>query len=209
MLSAELLDKINFVAQAVRKSPEPFGGVQVVMCGDFFQLPPVCKQGDPHFAFEAHCWSQLVHRSFRLSRVFRQRNQEFVDLLNALRLGRIPPTCRKLLTSAGSALKQRGSDIQPTRLYATNKSVTRENLQRLAALPGHAKVYSAWDTGTEYGRKLIEKNCAAPATLSLKVGAQVLWRVLVGGWWCWMVLGGGQDCGVLFVAAGCWQPHGR
>ena len=95
MVSGDLLDKVEYVARQVRGIPKPFGGVQIVLCGDFFQLPPVDKRSK--FCFDAQCWRTAIHKSFRLSKVYRQRDQTFIDFLNAVRLGRVPPNARKLL----------------------------------------------------------------------------------------------------------------
>ena len=62
---------------------------KVIVTGDFFQLPPVSKAGTPKFAFEATLWKQTIKRTFNLTKVFRQRDQEFVDMLNEMRFGRL------------------------------------------------------------------------------------------------------------------------
>lgn len=76
MVDGQLFDKFNKIAQIVRRKPDvPFGGIQLIMTGDFFQLPPVTKSGQqPTFAFEAQTWAQTIHYSINLSRVFRQKD---------------------------------------------------------------------------------------------------------------------------------------
>jgi ATP-dependent DNA helicase PIF1 len=80
MVDGELFDKLARIACLLRKTTKPFGGIQVVVCGDFFQLPPVTKQADAKFAFEADLWSECVERTFNLSKVFRQRDQGTLSL---------------------------------------------------------------------------------------------------------------------------------
>ena len=71
MMTGSYLDKLSFIASHVRNDRRPFGGVQVVMCGDFFQLPPVDLRKDG-FAFEAKCWIEVIKCSVLLKQVFWQ-----------------------------------------------------------------------------------------------------------------------------------------
>ena len=75
MVDPEFLDKLNELGKTIRKSPKPFGGIQVIMTGDFFQLPPVNKTNSAtRYAFDANCWSELVQESICLTQVFRQKD---------------------------------------------------------------------------------------------------------------------------------------
>lgn len=77
MVDAELFDKLSKVGSLLRKKPDkPFGGMQIVVTGDFFQLPPVTKGGaQPKFAFEAEMWAETMSMSINLTKVFRQSDQ--------------------------------------------------------------------------------------------------------------------------------------
>lgn len=93
MVDGDLFDKLSQIGSSIRKKEEPFGGIQVCVCGtgcpirsiywvlqiivtgDFFQLPPVTKGGDVKFAFEATLWKKTIQRTFNLTKVFRQRDQ--------------------------------------------------------------------------------------------------------------------------------------
>lgn len=94
MVDGALFDKLNRVGQKLRKKLQPFGGIQVrklaviriesllmsrqhqlVVTGDFFQLPPVNKGGEPNFVFEAETWEEAIHKSINLTKVFRQRDE--------------------------------------------------------------------------------------------------------------------------------------
>jgi ATP-dependent DNA helicase PIF1 len=76
MLDAALMDKVEQVASLVRQNSRPFGGIQLVFTGDFFQLPPVEKKGDPpvKFAFDARCWRRSNLTTIHLTQVYRQRD---------------------------------------------------------------------------------------------------------------------------------------
>jgi ATP-dependent DNA helicase PIF1 len=74
MVDGDLFDKLERVARILKKNERPFGGIQLVVTGDFFQLPPVSK-GETRFAFEAECWSDVIPRTFNLTKVFRQADQ--------------------------------------------------------------------------------------------------------------------------------------
>lgn len=75
MLDGELFDKLAHIATRFRRKPgKPFGGIQLVMTGDFFQLPPVTKFGQPKFAFEANAWKECIDTTINLTKVFRQRD---------------------------------------------------------------------------------------------------------------------------------------
>jgi hypothetical protein len=88
MIDCELFTKISFVAQRVRDSPKPFGGLQLILSGDFFQLPPV-SDGARKFAFESAIWDEAVRNTIELKRVMRQGDMGFVRILNELRWGNI------------------------------------------------------------------------------------------------------------------------
>lgn len=76
MVDAELFDKFNKVGQMMRKNPmKPFGGMQLICTGDFFQLPPVTKNGEPRFCFEAVTWNEAIQKQVNLTKVFRQKDE--------------------------------------------------------------------------------------------------------------------------------------
>jgi len=167
MIDGALLDKIDAVARAARGNARPFGGVQVLACGDFAQLPPVRVT---RFAFEAESWrGAFGARQYCLSAVFRQRDAGFVSLLNELRVGRASPkTVQTLEATASNELKD--GDIEPTKLYATNAQVDRLNASRLDALTGAPETLRARDSGQ--ADRFAQ--CQWPEELVLKPQAQIM-----------------------------------
>uniref|UniRef100_A0A8D0F0W7 ATP-dependent DNA helicase n=1 Tax=Strix occidentalis caurina TaxID=311401 RepID=A0A8D0F0W7_STROC len=89
MVDGKFFDRLEAVARAVRKRDEPFGGIQLIICGDFLQLPPVCKANEEtKFCFQAKSWRKCIHINMELTEVRRQTDKTFVSLLSAVRLGR-------------------------------------------------------------------------------------------------------------------------
>lgn len=186
MLDGELLDKLDFIAQKIRKSHKPFGGVQLIFCGDFFQLPPVVKQETDAnnrnitkqvvFAFESRIWKQGIQMSIVLQKVFRQQGDlKFIDMLNEARLGKMDLETEKEFQKLARPLPK--DDIEPAELYSTRYEVDNANMSRLNKLPGKIHIYESCDGGTikdpEHRNRLL-LNFLAPKTLKLKVGAQVM-----------------------------------
>lgn len=179
MIHGDLLDKLDAVFRIVRDKPsEAFGGIQLILFGDFLQLPPVCRIGAQKFAFQANSWGAGRIKTFHLTKVFRQADQAFVDALNSIRLGEITSDVRAMLES-----RWRVSDPDPSIeaivMHTHNTDVDRENADRLARLHGTERRFDAKDDGEGAPLATLQKNCLAPERLKLKKGAQVmlLWNL--------------------------------
>jgi hypothetical protein len=178
MVRADVLDGVDTFLRINRKSELPFGGVQIVLVGDLFQLPPVVTSRDadligqlyatPHF-FSARCLKGLKFFPIELEIVYRQRDASFASLLAAIRDGEgAADAVRRLNESCvGRALTGQHLILVPTR-----KAAADENEARLAALPGKARTYEARCEGSFV--KAGEDRLPAPLQLSLKPGAQVM-----------------------------------
>ena len=190
MINGNFLNKLDEIAKAVRKNRQPFGGIQLVLCGDFFQLPPVnkpnpTKQGSLHqqseieetiFAFESEAWARTITCTIILKEVFRQRcDQKFIQMLNEMRSGNI---------SDGTAIEfkklNRGlgthDGIEPAELYSTRYEVDNANNTRLNQLQGETQLFRALDSGSlpPDQKEAILSNFLAPPKLFLKKNAQVM-----------------------------------
>jgi ATP-dependent DNA helicase PIF1 len=92
MVDGELFDKLEQIARALRGNGRPFGGIQLVVTGDFFQLPPVPDKNQvAKFAFDAATWNTTIEHTILLTHVFRQKDPTFANMLNELRLGKLTP----------------------------------------------------------------------------------------------------------------------
>lgn len=94
MVDGDLFDKLEEIARTIRNNGRPFGGIQLVVTGDFFQLPPVPEGGnrEAKFSFSAATWNTVIQHTILLTHVFRQRDPEFAAMLNELRLGKPSPS---------------------------------------------------------------------------------------------------------------------
>ncbi len=93
MVDGELFDKLEQIARNIRNNGRPFGGIQLVITGDFFQLPPVPeKNAIAKFAFDAATWNTCIEHTILLTHVFRQKDPAFASMLNEIRLGKLAPT---------------------------------------------------------------------------------------------------------------------
>lgn len=93
MVDGDLFDKLEEIARRIRNNGRPFGGIQLVVTGDFFQLPPVPDGGnrEAKFAFSASTWNTCIQHTILLTHVFRQKDPQFAEMLNEMRLGKISP----------------------------------------------------------------------------------------------------------------------
>ncbi|DBA78175.1 hypothetical protein WJX79_002289 [Trebouxia sp. C0005] len=178
MVDGALFDALEALARGIRSKQEPFGGIQLILAGDFHQLPPVAKGKEAaaarKFAFEAATWRLCVHHCAQLTRVFRQADQEFVDMLASIRSGRCNPKgslVEQLQGRCGQALDT-SDGILPTKLYTHREDVDLVNSHQLQALPAQPVRYVAQDSGPS--TDLLKTACPARGTVELKEGAQVM-----------------------------------
>jgi ATP-dependent DNA helicase PIF1 len=177
MLSRELFEKLDEVARIIRCDSRPFGGIKLVLSGDFFQLPPVSQETEgpsTEFCFQSPLWNTAVPVQLELTHVFRQTDTAFVALLKEVRMGKLSAGTVDTLSSLDRALPDR-SGVIATRLFPMNSQVDLINEQSLHGIPGEVFLYEAEDyVKDEENRALMEKNCLAPTCLYLKEGAQVM-----------------------------------
>lgn len=186
MLSGQTLSAVNQACQFVRKSDAAFGGLQVVLVGDFFQLPPVFRrdersgpeidsqdeQDNSPFAYGSRAWRDLDPTICYLTEQHRQTDTEFSGLLSAIRSNRCGKTDLGLLAS-----RRIESDSLPrsvTRLFTHNMDVDRINQAELAKIPGEANSFYMTATGDKLLAEGLKRGCLSPDRLDLKRGAVVM-----------------------------------
>lgn len=178
MIDGHFLDKLEYMARRLRKSDKPFGGIQLVLTGDFFQLPPVQKRDAPKnecaiFSFESAMWKTCIHRTVLLTKVFRQQDNELVDMLNAIRFGEITPHLTQIIRQLGRAVTY-PDGISPTELYATRREVENSNARQLSSLPGEAYEFRSIDAAPKEYMALLDSSVMVEKLVTLKVDAQVM-----------------------------------
>jgi ATP-dependent DNA helicase PIF1 len=182
MLTGNTLSMVETVCRKIRNSKAIFGGLQVVLVGDFFQLPPIVSREsytdrqyslttpDSHFAFSSMVWPAMNLRTCYLAEQHRQEDSIFLELLSALRQGTVTASHRALLQTRSSTKAK--SDI--TQLFSHNVDVDRINDIELKKLPGAEKVFMMMNRGSAQLVTQLQRGCLSPEKLTLKIGAKVM-----------------------------------
>jgi len=173
MISAGLFNLLDEYLQNVRENNEPFGGLQLILFGDFLQLPPVVRRGEVEFCFESDAWKSGEFEKVILTEVFRQEDKRFIELLDNIRFGKIVKEDMVLLKSRYKA-EDKNAVIKPTILSTHNAIVYDINHEKLKFLPSMERKFTAGFEGQMKKVEFLKKNCIAPETLTLKIGAQVM-----------------------------------
>lgn len=177
MVDGELFDKLSHIGRVIRSNGRPWGGIQLIITGDFFQLPPVPdhdrKADGTKFAFDAATWSTSIDHTIGLTQVFRQRDPQFASMLNEMRLGRISQGTVDAFKALSRPLKF-DDGIDSAELYPTRAQVDGSNERRLRELPGESHRYEAMDSGDAAVRDKLLANMMSPKSLELKINAQVM-----------------------------------
>lgn len=142
MMSAKLLHILDRIARKVVTPLFPFGGIQVLMFGDFYQLPPVGDKEDPDsckFAFEYERWNEIIKETVVLKSVFRQTDPQFIKALHQVRVGRISKSSYNLLTNRVNASLTPPNGVVPTKLMPIRRQVDQINKAHMAALQSESK----------------------------------------------------------------------
>ncbi len=172
MLSANTLDMIDVICRTVRRKPEAFGGMQVILVGDFFQLPPISRDTNTTaFAFRANVWREAKFVTCYLTEQHRQADTEFLSLLGAIRSGELDQIHFELLQSRINA-KQHAKVA--THLYSHNADVDKLNDRELEKIQSKAVLYTMTGKGTKSVVEGLKKGCLSPEVLILKEGATVM-----------------------------------
>lgn len=183
MLSGTMLSMVEAVCRVVRRVEKPFGGLQVILVGDFFQLPPVQKRDeqeeqeslsldttDGQFAFESSAWQSMKPLICYLSEQHRQEDGAFLEFLSAIRHGTVGEMHKELLRTRYSPVPRGGI----TQLYSHNADVDSINNAQLEKLEREVWRASMQSRGPEKLVETLKRGCLSPEVLSLKIGARVM-----------------------------------
>jgi len=198
MLSLKLFNMLNTIGKSIRKNQKPFGGIQVIFSGDFYQLPPVGDKDDldtQRFCFESDDWNSVFHRDsqIELKKIFRQTDDIYSSILNQIREGRIKKRSNELLLEYVGREKDPNLVAEPTKLFPTKNKVDQINVSKMSALHSDEKEYKMKylkDLEMTKGEKEIRRqftdhdiqieldflagNLMCEKEIKMKVGAQVM-----------------------------------
>lgn len=186
MFKPELFDKLEEIARIVRRNDLPFGGIQLILSGDFCQLPFV-TMGDEdkeRFCCDAEAWARCIECTVYINEIIRQRDLVFQTCLNNVRLGNVNDDVRNILNSRLKIQLHNEFDIVPTKLYPLNADVDDENEHQMNLLGRDGREFFEYvmditvvKSKSKYKDIIIDtflKNCMMTEVLQLCVGAQVM-----------------------------------
>ena len=198
MMSLKLVELINLVGKEIRRSNRPFGGIQIIFSGDFYQLPPVASNSanleDGQFCFESELWPLLFEPTNQISlkKIFRQKDEVYATILNQIREGKIKRKSYELLRSYVGKSVPEDSLIMPTKIFPTRAKVEQINFREMEKLEGdlhtfelknladlsdgakaEKKQYYTLDE-KEQEWKYLANNLMCESTIHLKIGSQVM-----------------------------------
>lgn len=171
MLSAETLGMVNKAIQAGLQTYEPFGGMQVILCGDFFQLPPIVRgNGSVSFAFEGQIWKELSLHTCYLEEQHRQNDTNLLSILEGFRDGSLTSTQKEMIFAR---TKVKPPENIP-HLYTHNVDVDKLNNEKLSLLSTHPRIFTMSSKGSKKRVESLKKGLLVPEVLTLKKGASVM-----------------------------------
>lgn len=176
MVRVDLMEAISEKLKLARRNELPFGGAQIIMFGDLYQLPPVVSDGQLHryfdhnyggiYFFNSSAFKESNCRVVELEHIFRQKDEGFKNLLNAVRNGK---HTQEILNGFNVRANVQMPNDGFITLAGTNSTVSRINHEKLANIPGEIVTYIAEITGD-----LKESSFPTEKELKLKVGAQIM-----------------------------------
>tara|TARA_A100001015_G_scaffold271867_1_gene325888 strand:- start:1214 stop:3004 length:1791 start_codon:yes stop_codon:yes gene_type:complete len=205
MMSKKIFELLDMIAKKVRKNSLPFGGIQVVFSGDFFQLPPIINNQDEEegysgFCFESELWNTIfdIDCQVEFTKIFRQKDAKYAKILNQIRKGSLSRTSYETLKERVNYPRDEDNSIIPTILLPRKNMVEEINKKSLANLQGEQNEYkiekctevdfalsekekylyqASSATSREFEYKNLMNNVNCEHNLILKIGSQVMCTV--------------------------------
>lgn len=189
MLSKSLFETLDIIGKHIRKNANPFGGIQLLFVGDFFQLPPIASKLDKDtskFCFESPLWNETFEVEILLDTMFRQTDSNYIEVLHEIRKGGISKKSMEILKKR---VQVPSKDIPtPIRLFARKYQTDQYNKQNMNLLLGETSVFTCtsvysrviettktWSSKEiEFEKKQIIQNNSFVPSLELKLGCRVM-----------------------------------
>lgn len=185
MLSPEILFMVDKICCEIKQNSNPFGGIQIVLVGDFFQLPPVMTNKEKnnasralteesfyHFAYDSSAWKRANLIVCYLAEQYRQSDIDFLNLLSAIRNNAFGNDhfCR----IETRKVEQHTEPSGIPKLFPHNFDVDNFNNKKLSELPGKSRIFTMFSQGSDASIHMLKKSCPSPEVLHLKVKALVM-----------------------------------
>jgi ATP-dependent DNA helicase PIF1 len=172
MLSGATFEMADAIAREVRRVDRPFGGLTVILVGDFFQLPPVSRGREAAFAYTSSLWRELNPLICYLTEQYRQDDSSFLDVLSAIRSGEVEEMHYEELAARHTNL----ADVPPDapKLFSHNADVDRINAAELEKIKNPVKKFRMSEKGKDTLVEGLKRGCLSPEVLELKEGAAVM-----------------------------------
>lgn len=175
MLSAETFQMADAICREVRRMDKPFGGLTVILVGDFFQLPPVSRGDNATFAYTGKTWRELNPIVCYLTEQYRQDDSAFTGILSAIRSGNVEEQhFEQLQTRSVRSGAEEEIAADAPKLFSHNADVDRINAEELAKLPGKKRTFLMTSKGKDVLVEGLKRGCLSPELLELKEGAAVM-----------------------------------
>lgn len=172
MLNANRLDMVNAICQTIRQDLRPFGGLQIVLCGDFFQLPPISIHNEKSFVFDSQAWQDLDLKICYLTEQYRQEEKSFYKILDNIRSNdKISESYETLIKRLDQPVS---GNINPTKLLTHNVDVDSYNQRELSKIKGESVFHEMRSEGLPKLVKKLKESLLVSERLELKVGAIVM-----------------------------------
>lgn len=173
MVSPNIFTAMDKILQAFKENTEPFGGIQVILSGDFFQLPPISQSNDSkRFSWQSPSWKALDLQTCYLQKKFRQDDNQLIFVLDEIRSGQVSQQTYDILNQRYQ--KDLNIQFSPTKLYTHNLDVDRINNDELNKLPTGAVTYEFQSEGAKTNIEKLFKSALVQEELTLKKDAVVM-----------------------------------
>lgn len=175
MLDGRILGMVELVCRTLRHSEEVFGGLQVILVGDFFQLPPIANREEgvpPVFAFDSPAWARLDAVVCYISEQHRQEDATFLSTLGAIRRGEVEDSVYECLSERRTEPSEHPADVP--HLYTHNVDVDQKNTEALGKIDEESETFYMTEKGKAGAVETLKRGCLSPQVLELKKEAAVM-----------------------------------
>jgi ATP-dependent DNA helicase PIF1 len=155
MMESDIFDKLEILAKKIRKNEDPFGGIQIILSGDFLQLPPVKSN---NFCFESFTWDMVIDKIFYFDKIIRQDDINLQNVLNNIRVGIVDKNVKDMLNSRLNKDLVNKDGIIPTLLFSKKNMVLEHNESELKKLIDNGNENYTYNSYYEFSKNISEES---------------------------------------------------